>query len=204
MKVLVVFAHPRRASFTGALLDQFISGLLEAGHNAEIVDLYREGFNPCLGEEDFAQFNEGGVMPLDVLREQARVEAADALGFVFPVWWWTFPAILKGWIDRVWSQGWAYDFTLEKTTGLLRKHKAVLLCNGGTSHQTYCKYGYYGAMQRQLDTGIMRYCGIEQTAIYIFPGVDNLKDARPAYLAKAKEIGRCFGECEAYPIGILP
>jgi NAD(P)H dehydrogenase (quinone) len=203
MKILVVFAHPRRASFTGALLDQFTSGLLEAGHSVEIADLYREGFNPCLGEEDLAQFAEGGVMPADVLYEQARVEAADALGFVFPVWWWSFPAILKGWIDRVWSQGWAYDFTYEKATGLLRQRKAVLLGSGGTSHQAYRRYGYYGAMQRQLDTGIMRYCGIEQTAIYIFPGVDKLDAARPVYLAKAKEIGRRFGESEVYPIGAL-
>ena len=117
----MVFAHPRRTSFTVALLDHFVSGLLEAGPNPEIVDLYREGFNPCFGEEDFAQFKEGGVMPADVLREQARVEAADALGFVFPVWCWSFPAILKGWIDRVWSQGWAYDFRLEKTAGFLHQ-----------------------------------------------------------------------------------
>jgi len=98
MKVLVVFAQLRRASFTGALLDRFVGGLLEADHVVEIADLYREGFNPCFREEDFAQFREGGMMPADALRDKARVEAADALGFVFPVWRWSFLAILKGWM----------------------------------------------------------------------------------------------------------
>lgn len=91
-------------------------------------------------------------MPADVLDEQARVEAVNALGFIFSVWWWSFPAILKGWIDRVWCcQGWAYDFRLEKTVGFLCQRKAVLLGSGGTNHPTYRKYGYYDAMQRQLD-----------------------------------------------------
>lgn len=58
MRVLVVFAHPRRTSFTGALLGWFISGLREAGHCAEVADLYREGFDPCLREYELAQCGE--------------------------------------------------------------------------------------------------------------------------------------------------
>ena len=131
MKVLVVFAQPRHASFTGALLDQFVGGLLEADHVVEIADLYREGFNPCFREEDFAQFREGGMMPADALRDKARVEAADALGFVFPVWRWSFLAILKGWIDRVCSQGWAYDFRLERLLDSFASEKPSCLAVAG-------------------------------------------------------------------------
>lgn len=201
MNVLVVFAHPRRESFTGALLEEFHRGLLEGGHSVEVVDLYRERFNPCLGEADLVQFTTAGAMPADVLREQARVERAEAVGFVFPVWWWSFPAMLKGWIDRVWSQGWAYDFKYDKAKGLLNLKKAVLLGAGGTSHQDYRKYGYYGAMQRQLDTGIMKYCGIVETQIYIFPGVESLEAARVEYLEKAREIGRRIDQADVFPIG---
>jgi NAD(P)H dehydrogenase (quinone) len=203
MNILVVFAHPRRESFTGALLDHFVGGLQQAGHVPEIADLYREGFNPCLGEADYAQFSKDSPMPEDVLHEQKRVEAAEGLAFVFPVWWWSFPAILKGWVDRVFSQGWAYDFSLEKVTGLLHLQKAVLLGSGGSSHQAFRKYGYYDAMQRQMDVGLLRYCGVRSTAIYVFPGVDDLAATRPAYLEKARQVGLHFAESDPHPVGVI-
>jgi NAD(P)H dehydrogenase (quinone) len=102
MRVLVVFCHPRRASFTGDVLDRVVAGLGEAGHAVDVADLYREGFQPVFGDEDYAQF-EGGAMGADVLREQERVERSDGIVLVFPVWWWSFPAMLKGWFDRVWA-----------------------------------------------------------------------------------------------------
>ena len=97
MKVLVVLAHPRPGSFTRALLDSFVAGLEEAGHVAEIADLHAEGFNPCFQPGDHAQF-ENGTMPEDVLFEQARIERNDAIALVFPFYWWSFPALMKGWI----------------------------------------------------------------------------------------------------------
>ena len=100
MHLLAVFCHPRRDSFTGALLDSFASGVREAGHQVELADLYREGFDPSFRAEDYAQFR-SEPMPGEILAEQRRVDRADALAFVFPVWWWSFPAMLKGWIDRV-------------------------------------------------------------------------------------------------------
>ena len=86
---------------------------------------------------------------------------------------------------------------------MLRQRRAVLLCNGGTSHQNFSRYGYYGAMQRQIDAGILRYCGITSNALYVFPGVDDLPAARPVYLEKARQIGRRFDTVDEYPIGIL-
>jgi len=109
MHALAVFAHPQRDSFTGAMLAATLAGLADAGHSAEAADLYREGFEPRFGPQDYAQFR-GETLPADVLREQARIDRADALVLVFPVWWWSFPAVLKGWIDRVFSEGWAYRF----------------------------------------------------------------------------------------------
>ena len=90
MHVLAMFAHPRRDSFSGAILDGLCAGLTAAGHTVEVGDLYREGFDPRLRPEDYAQFEET-PMPADVLAEQARIERADALAFVFPVWWWSLP-----------------------------------------------------------------------------------------------------------------
>ena len=110
MHLLAVYAHPLRQAYTGAILDAFLAGLTEAApHTTEVADLYREGFEMRLQPEDYAQFR-GESMPEEIRREQARVDRADALAFVFPVWWWSFPAILKGWFDRVFSEGWAYNF----------------------------------------------------------------------------------------------
>ena len=91
MHLLIVYAHPRTSCYTHAVAQSLARGVAERGHTSELADLYREGFQPCLAEPDYAQFS-GVDMPQDVAREQARVERADGLAFVFPVWWWSFPA----------------------------------------------------------------------------------------------------------------
>ncbi len=83
---------PWAHSFTGSILQSAVRGLRAAGHSVEIADLYAEGFDPVLRRADYAQV-EHKPMPDDVRREQARVDRSDALMFVFPVWWWSFPAM---------------------------------------------------------------------------------------------------------------
>ena len=136
MHVLAVFAHPRRESLTGALLDRFLAGLQAGGEQTvEIADLYREGFDCRFQAADYAQF-EGAPMPEIVRAEQARVDRADALVFVFPVWWWSFPAVLKGWIDRVFSEGWAYHFEPGVSRGRLKARPVQLLGVAGSRAST--------------------------------------------------------------------
>ena len=191
LRVLTIFCHPDRESFTGALLDAFLAGLEDASHAWELADLHGEGFDPRFRPDDFAQFTKGpAAMPPDVLGEQERVMRAEAIAFVFPVWWWSFPAMLKGWIDRVWCQGWAYDFTIRQSRGLLALERAVLLCSAGSSAATYRRYGYQEAMRRSIDVGVLGYCGIDDVAMHVFPGVDDDSDARPAWIAMARQIGR--------------
>jgi NAD(P)H dehydrogenase (quinone) len=191
MHVLAVFAHPRRDSYTGAALDSFRAGLADGGHDAEIADLYREGFETRLQPKDYAQFR-GEAMPADVRREQARVDRAEALAFVFPVWWWSFPAILKGWIDRVFSEGWAYSFTPGLSRGRLKDRPTLLLGTAGSRESTYRKYGYADAMRVQIDTGILGYCGLRDVEMRILYDVEQNPELRDHYLAEAREIGRWF------------
>ncbi len=195
MRILTVFAHPNRNSYSGAVLDAFLAGLGEAGHECELADLYREDFDPRLKPADYAQFTTGpGDMPDDVLREQERVGRAEAIAFVFPVWWWSFPAMLKGWIDRVWCNGWAYDFTVERSIGRLDLSKAVLLCPGGSSADVYRRYGYHEGMRRCIDVGVLGYCGIDTVDMHIFPSVDDDADGRIEYLKIAERVGRDFAK----------
>lgn len=187
MKVLIVFDHPRRDSFCGAVLDAFMAGLTEAGHEAEIADLRAEGFDPRLPPEDEPDWDDGGkVYSPAVLAEQARIARNDAIAFVFPVWWWSLPATTKGWIDRVWNHGWAYG--AQKLA--LRKARMLALCASDAEH--YAKRGYDTAMQTQLVVGVLNYCGVQNAGLDLLHGSLDDEDARRTILKAAGQIGRTF------------
>jgi NAD(P)H dehydrogenase (quinone) len=188
MKVLAVLSHPRRTSLTGAVLDGFVAGLAEAGHQAEIADLYREGFDPVLWPEDEPDWNDGNKRYSDpVLAEQARVARNDAIALVFPVWWWSIPAMLKGWIDRVWNNGWAYgDRNLKGKRGLA----LALAANDAAS---YAKRGYDGAIDIEIRLGIFEYCGIENPALHMLHDTTTGDPAiGAAIVERGRQIGREF------------
>jgi NAD(P)H dehydrogenase (quinone) len=109
MNCLVVIAHPNSDSLCHTMARAAISALTSAGHEVTVEDLYLSSLPPSLTADERASyygpaFNSTGV------REQAdRLLAAEALVLVFPTWWFGFPAILKGWFDRVWAPGIAYD-----------------------------------------------------------------------------------------------
>jgi len=191
MNVLAVFAHPRRDSYTGAILDATLAGLADAGHTSELVDLYREEFDARFDVADYAQFA-SKPLPQDVLHEQARVDRADALVFVFPVWWWSFPAVLKGWIERVFSEGWAYRFEPGLSRGLLRDRPTLLLGVCGSRESTFRKYGYAEAMRIQIDVGILGYCGLRDVHTQLYYDVEHGAEARIEYLEQARAQGRIF------------
>ena len=191
MQTLVIFAHPVRTSFCGAVADALIAGITEGGGSVELADLYREEFNSHLGAADLAQF-QGGAMPEDVQAEQARVDRADAIAFVFPVWWWSFPAILKGWIDRVFSEGWAYSFAPSRSRGLLRDRPVLLLATGGSRESTWRKYGYDSAMRTQIDLGILGYCGLRDVETKLFFDVEESAETRQTYLEESRRLGRAL------------
>jgi NAD(P)H dehydrogenase (quinone) len=189
MKVLTVFSHPRRQSLSGAVLDAFADGLRAAGHEVEIADLHGEGFDPVMTEADEPDWNDSRKRYSDaVLREQARIARNDAMAFVFPVWWWSLPAMLKGWIDRVWNNGWAYGDTK------LTHRRAVLLALAAGSQRSYEKNKYDAAIDVQVVHGIMHYCGIADARLHML--YDTLDDdaTRVALIARARELGKTFGD----------
>src|SRR5262245_29894305 len=104
MKVLLVSAHVRDSSLTRAVADAFAAEGAENGHEVERADLMAEGFDPVLREVDEPDWdNPDKRYSVEVQREMARIERNEATVMVFPVWWWSMPALLKGWIDRVWN-----------------------------------------------------------------------------------------------------
>ncbi len=164
MHALIVVSHPNPGSLAHALAAQVAQGIQHGEqpqpHTAEIADLAAEGFDPRFTANDVALHLQQAAPAADVAAEHARLDRADALVLVYPVYWWSFPALLKGWIDRVFTQGWAYaegaDGSLHKKLGHLQVH---LLATGGADVGTYARHGYFGAMKTQIDHGIFGYCG---------------------------------------------
>ncbi|MCY4153477.1 MAG: NAD(P)H-dependent oxidoreductase [Aestuariivita sp.] len=108
---LVIFAHPCHESFSRALFDATCGAIKSSGHEVDIIDLYAEGFQPVLTAEERRTYHEIGPNLLPVKNYVERLQAADRLIFVFPVWNFGYPAILKGFLDRVFLPG--VSFALE-------------------------------------------------------------------------------------------
>ncbi len=200
MHALIALAHPDRDSLTHAVAHRIAEGITadDAGHSVEIADLAAEGFDPRFTEADLALFQKKAGPPADVAAEHARLERADALVLVYPIYWWSFPALLKGWIDRVFTQGWAYeDDESGKVVKKLQRLQVHLVANGGADQRTIARHGYFGAMRTQIDHGIFGYCGARVASTELLLASD---DGFPhAHLKAAHEIGRRIGATRPEP-----
>lgn len=116
MKVLVVFCHPVRDSFAGALLDRCVADLRRAGHEVAVKDLYAEGFEPVLSAEEWRAYEDVEADRAGIAEEVAALRATRGLLLIYPTWWYGLPAMLKGWFDRVWLPGVA--FALDSRRGI--------------------------------------------------------------------------------------
>jgi len=104
MHALIVTAHPDQHSHTHHIVSQVAQSIAAGGHSYEIADLAAEQFDPRFIQADFEQFKSVAPSPADVVAEQRRrLDRTDALVLVYPIYWWSFPGQLKGWIDRVFT-----------------------------------------------------------------------------------------------------
>ena len=113
MRILVVWAHPLADSYSAALKDRAVSALQSSGHHIDLLDLYAEEFDPALSAQERIDYHD---LELNVANVRAYVEqlrAAEGLLLVFPTWSFGFPAILTGWLQRVWVPGVAFGLREE-------------------------------------------------------------------------------------------
>ena len=200
MHALIVVAHPDSHSLTYAVAARIGEGLASANpaNTFEIADLAAQGFDPSFSMADLAVHRRQALPSADIIAEQARIDRADALVLVFPVYWWSMPALLKGWIDRVFSNGWAFDFRpqapLIKKLERLRVH---LVGIGGADAGTYTRHGYATAMKAQIEHGIFDYCGAEVLSSHLL--LDS-EVAQPGIALRAGEnLGRALFEASVAP-----
>jgi NAD(P)H dehydrogenase (quinone) len=119
MRFLVIYAHPVKESFVSALHDCTVKALREAGHEVDDCDLYAEGFQPVLSREERIAYHNVGTNQGHVRQEIERLTRCNGLVLVFPTWWYGMPAMLKGYIDRVWLPGVVFTLADGRTKPIL-------------------------------------------------------------------------------------
>lgn len=197
MQVLIVFAHPRRSSFTGELAEAFSRGLALAGHSVEWADLYAENFDPLLDAEQFdleTAMDPSAPRPASVQAEQTRLDRAEGLVFIYPFWWSDVPAILKGWFDRVWSYGFAYAYEEDRSRSTrLNIRKALALCPAGHTDEKLDALGLREAHHRVMIEDRLLGVGIPEASLELLGGLSgNAPEVRQGLLNRAAALGAGF------------
>lgn len=184
MNVLIVHAHHEPQSFTSALKDVAVSDLTAAGHQVVVSDLYAMSFNPVASAADFGSRGNADYLNYaleqrhnvkaeslapDIAAELAKIKAADLVLLSFPLYWFSLPAILKGWIDRVFVSGIVYGGRrIYDQGGLQGKRALVIATTGGRDHMLSAG-GIHGDLTETLKPilqGTLAYAGMTVLAPY--------------------------------------
>ncbi|KAA8588064.1 hypothetical protein FQN60_001258, partial [Etheostoma spectabile] len=186
-KVLIVYAHQSSGSFNAAAKDAAVEVLAANGCTVEVSDLYamkfkatatteditgevKNGEHFCYAEETKLAWEEG-KLSADITEEQRKLTQADLIIFQFPMYWFTVPAIMKGWIDRVLTSGYAFSQEKRYSQGIFKDKKAMLSFTTGSHESMFSANGINGDMNVTLwplQNGILHYCGFQVLAPQIF------------------------------------
>ncbi|MGO1398843.1 MAG: NAD(P)H-dependent oxidoreductase [Brevibacterium yomogidense] len=211
MNILWIFAHPDQDSLNSALRDEGLAPLTEAGHSHRVSDLYAMGWKPTLDRGDLDHDDPAGIgrasghaydrgtLSEDITAEQEKLDWADAVVFQFPLWWYAPPAILKGWIDRVFVKGYAYGVTdpdhpgrtLRYGEGVLSGKRALVLTSIGGPEPAFGPRGINGQLDQVLFPllhGTFWYTGMSVLPPVAVYGANRLDDQQ--YRAAADTIRR--------------
>ena len=207
MKVLIVYANPEPKSFNSAMKELAVSVLSEQDHEVKISDLYEMNFKASLGRNDFLELTNSDhvnyVMELksayekqklaeDIRKEQEKLLWADFIILQYPLWWFSVPAVLKGWFDRVLATGFAWDFGRMYDKGLLAGKKAMISVTTGGPEAIYSPNAPHGWDINQVlypvNHGVLYFCGIQPTPPFVAYAVFQVEnEVRKQYLEGYKK-----------------
>ena len=149
MKAFIVYCHPSEDSFTSHVRDSFIKGIVDSGNEYILSDLYKMDFKSDMTEQEYlrdANYRNTPAVAADVLAEHEKINSADAIVFIYPVFWTEAPAKLVGWFDRVWSYGFAYGGN--KKMKMLEK--GLILCSAGNPLERIEQFGLLDSMKKVM------------------------------------------------------
>lgn len=190
MRLLFIHAHPVPESFNTALFKAATETARANGHEVRLTDLYAEGFNPVMSPDERRTYTEADPPPPDIAPHIANLQWAEGLILVYPTWWYSQPAMLKGWIDRVWRPG--VTFTLRTATEPMRPALTnVRLIGVITTFGSPWWFWTFlmGAPGRKVILRGMRYCTAPRTRTFWMGlhEMDNQTDeSRRRYLDRVK------------------
>jgi NAD(P)H dehydrogenase (quinone) len=208
MNIFLILAHPERQSFNGAMFDVAAETFRQMGHTVETSDLYRMGFDPVSGrrnftatvdpayykqqvEETHASAHDGFAG--DVEGELRKLEAADLMIWQFPLWWFSVPAILKGWVDRVFAAGRIYGNGRYYDHGVFKGRRAMVSVTTGGQFAESPYDARAAALLMPIQSGILRFVGYDVLAPQIVRGPargadEERKRALANYAARLKQL----------------
>jgi NAD(P)H dehydrogenase (quinone) len=204
MNILLVYAHPEAKSLNGSLKNFTVKHLEDAGHQVQVSDLYAMKWKASLDGDDRtdrqadARFNpsqdsklafENGTQSEDIAREQEKLRWADTVILQFPLWWFSMPAILKGWVERVYAYGFAYGVGEHSDShwgdrygeGSMAGKRAMLIVTTGGWEPHYSPRGINGPIEDILfpiHHGILYYPGFDVLPPFVMYRTDHMDEAR--------------------------
>lgn len=188
MNVLLVFAHPEPQSFNGALLRTAVATLEAAGYAVQVTDLYAQQFQPVSDRRNFTTTQDAGYFKQqleelyatehhgfapDIEAELQKVAWCDVMIWQFPLWWFSVPAVLKGWVDKVFAMGRAYGSGRLYENGFFQGKRALLSLTTGGDAAAYEPGGLQGDMAgvlRPIHRGMLQFTGFTVLAPHIVYG----------------------------------
>jgi NAD(P)H dehydrogenase (quinone) len=194
VKILIVHAHPERQSFNGRLREVAVATLTGQGHEVQVSDLYAMGWNPVASGDDFAerrfpdqlQYDREqknavakGLFAPDVAAEIEKVVWCDVMILQFPLWWYSVPAIMKGWIDRVFANGLMYGAIGRFDQGGMRGKRAMVTTTTGAYPSMVGPAGmlvHLDAILWHLEYGTLAYSGFTVLERYVVNAVRYVDD----------------------------
>ncbi|NME71036.1 NAD(P)H-dependent oxidoreductase [Flammeovirga aprica] len=193
MNVLIIYAHPSQKSFTYQIFNRLLEGLKKAKHTIEISDLYQMNFQSNMSEEEYEReglANTDLPIPDDVLKEHAKIEKADCIIFLYPLWWSDVPAILKGWFDRVYSVGYAYGYDKDgnKIQAMKQIPLGLSVCTAGHSNAYLHEIGIAQSMEKiMLDDRMGK--KFTHKEFIILGGTTEIEKVKEQHLNRSYEMG---------------
>jgi NAD(P)H dehydrogenase (quinone) len=160
MKACILFAQPGEQSFNHEILHRVEHALNQAGISYTVRDLYKMNFQPVFSAADMKGVEEGRVSA-DIEEEQQLVTDADLLVMVYPIWWWSQPAVLKGWIDRVLTNGFAFRYDAHGPVGLLTGKRAIVFTTTRESEEEMRAKGFDDLIKKQIADGTLSFVGFD-------------------------------------------
>ncbi|HNX16608.1 MAG TPA: NAD(P)H-dependent oxidoreductase [Bacilli bacterium] len=162
MNYLIIYAHPYEKSFNHAVLNALVQNLEDSHQNYEVIDLYKDHFNPAYDLEELRLFGSGQTADPLVKKYQDMIKKAERLVFIFPVWWSDLPAIVKGFIDKVMKKEFAYVATKNGLRGTLTYINKAFVFTSASSTKCFIKYFAGNAIEKTFIKTSLKQMGINK------------------------------------------